>query len=406
MPMSRINIRWNASALLVSVSTLPMLQAVLLTPILAVVRDSIGEQSSTTFLLRIIVAAPALTIVILSPFIGRLADRFQRRHILIFGLTLYAFCGAMIFAWPRPEFIFFSRLLLGAALACLLTATTALTGDLFDPGERNRILGLQFAAGAAVGMFFPVLAGSLALVNWRLTFLIYLVAAVLIVPAARLPDRPVMAPPPGSKATNFELRPIVGICALIGVGTLTLWLLTIQLAFHLKEIGLVSPVFAGLALGVPCLTGVLGGTLYERVRQRFGFRSIAALAFALIGIGYGVISMAASVPLVVLGLLFAGFGFGLNQPNCSAWLLSVVAKEVRGRAAAALTFAVCAGQLASPFVYQPLVAMAGSAASFAIMSGMCLMLATAVLLAANFGPLSDRKEIRASPVAPVPSHEL
>jgi MFS family permease len=325
----------------VLVSTLPMLQAVSITPILAIVRNSYGEQPSATFLLRVIVAAPALTIVILLPFIGRLADRFQRRHILIFGLTLYAFCGVVIYAWPQPECIFVSRLFLGGALACLMTATTALTGDLFDTQERARILGLQYAASAAVGMCFPVLAGALALVNWRLTFMLYLVAAVLIVPAARLPDRPLTAPRPGCKASNFDLRPTLGICALIGFGILMLWLLTIQLAFHLAEIGLISPVFAGLALGTPCLTGILIGTLYERVRQLFAFRSIAAMAFALMGIGYGVISIAARVPLVVLGLLLAGFGFGLNQPNCSAWLLNVVATEFRDRAAAALTFAVC-----------------------------------------------------------------
>jgi MFS family permease len=115
--------KWNASALLVAVSTLPMLQAVLLTPILAIIRGS--EPFSTTFTLRIIVAAPALTIVVLLPFIGRLADRFQRRHILIFGLSLYACCGLVIYAWPRPECILVSRLFLGAALACLMTATTA-----------------------------------------------------------------------------------------------------------------------------------------------------------------------------------------------------------------------------------------------------------------------------------------
>ena len=43
------------------VSTLPMLQAVSITPILAIVRNSYGEQPSATFLLRVIVAAPALT---------------------------------------------------------------------------------------------------------------------------------------------------------------------------------------------------------------------------------------------------------------------------------------------------------------------------------------------------------
>jgi MFS family permease len=374
-----------------------MLQAVLLTPILAIIRNSNSEQASATFLLRVTVAAPALTIVILLPFIGRLADRFQRRHILIFGLTLYAFCGVISYAWPRPEYIFVSRLFLGGALACLMTATTALTGDLFNTRERERILGLQYAASAAVGMCFPVLAGSLALVSWRLSFLVYLVAAVLIVPAARLPHRPVIASPPGSKASNFELRPTLGIYALIGLGTLTLWLLTIQLAFHLAEIGLVSPVFAGLALGTPCLTGILIGALYDRVRQWFAFRSIAALAFALMGIGYGVISISASMPLIVLGLLLAGFGFGLNQPNCSAWLLSLVATEFRGRAAAALTFAICAGQLASPFVYQPLVTIAGSAASFAIISGVCLTVAMAMLLPGTSGPLAGRKEGTSQP---------
>jgi len=382
--------KWNASALLVAVSTLPMLQAVLLTPILAIIRGS--EPFSTTFTLRIIVAAPALTIVVLLPFIGRLADRFQRRHILIFGLSLYACCGLVIYAWPRPECILVSRLFLGAALSCLMTATTALTGDLFDLQERSRILGWQYAASAAVGMSFPVLAGSLALVDWRLTFLVYLIAATLIAPAAGLPDRQLTTPPPGAKASHFELRPVLGIYALIGFGTLTLWLLTIQLAFHLAGIGLASPVFAGVALGTPCLTGILIGTLFERVRQFFAFRSIAALAFALMGIGYAIISLVTNIPLVVAGLLLAGVGFGLNQPNCSAWLLSLVATEFRGRAAAGLTFAVCAGQLASPFVYQPLVATAGSAASFAIIAGICLLVATAMLFGRQSSPLPDQQK--------------
>jgi MFS family permease len=100
MPVSHANNGWNASALLVAVSTLPMLQAVLITPIMAIVRGFGSEQLSTTLLLRIIVAAPALTIVLVLPFLGGLADRFQRRHILIFGLALYACCGVIIFAWP------------------------------------------------------------------------------------------------------------------------------------------------------------------------------------------------------------------------------------------------------------------------------------------------------------------
>jgi len=397
MPRSEANILRNASVLLVSASTLPMLQAVLITPILAIIRDSNHDQWSSTFLLRIIVAAPALTIVTLLPLIGRLADRFERRQILIFGLALYAICGLIIFEFPQPEYILASRLLLGGALACLMTATTALTGDLFKAEQRSKMLGWQYAASAAVGMCFPVLAGSLALVNWRLAFLVYLVAAVLIMPAIGLPQQPAAAPSSGLKTSTFRLRPILAIYALIGFGTLSLWLLTIQLAFHLAEIGFGSPLLAGLALGTPCLTGILIGVLYERVRQLFGFRSIAVLAFISMGLAYGLISMAASMPLVFFGLLLAGVGFGLNQPNCSAWLLDVVPAEFRGRAAAALTFAVCAGQLASPFVYQPLVTMAGSAISFGIVGGMCLLVATALLSRRSVSLSSNQQTATAPP---------
>ena len=180
---------------------------------------------------------------------------------------------------------------------------------------------------------FPSLPDRLALINWRLAFLVYLVAAALILPAAGLPQQqPTNAPSSGAKTSTFRLKPILAIYALIGFGTLTLWLLTIQLAFHLAEIGFGSPSLAGLALGTPCLTGILIGVLYERVRQFFGFRSIAAFAFISMGLAYGLISVAANMPLIFFGLLLAGVGFGLNQPNCSAWLLDVVPAEVRGRA--------------------------------------------------------------------------
>jgi MFS family permease len=379
------NIDRSASLLLVPVAALPMLQAVLITPILEVIRDTNGHDAPSTFLLRVIVASPALTIVLLLPLIGRFADRFQRRDILIFGLALYAACGLSVYVLPRLEYMLLSRLFLGVALACLMTVTTALSGDLFKGRERDRILGLQYAASATVGLSFPVLAGLFALVDWRLAFLTYLLAALLIVPAARLPDRPITRIRDQVKFQDIALRPILGIFVLIGIGTTTLWLITIQLAFHLSEIGYTSPLVAGLALGAPCLSGIAIGMLYGRIKRKLTHQAIAASAYLLTAIGYGVISVTTNLPLISLGLLLAGAGFGLNQPNCNAWLLSVVATEYRARAAAGLTFAVCAGQIASPLIYQPMVAMAGSAASFRIMSGVCAAVAIVTLFAAARG---------------------
>jgi hypothetical protein len=263
----------------------------------------------------------------------------------------------------------------------------AVAAGLYSRPESFDVILTSNVYGDILSKLANALAGSVGLASVR-----NVIAATLIAPAAGLPDRQLTTPPPGAKASHFELRPVLGIYALIGFGTLTLWLLTIQLAFHLAGIGLASPVFAGVALGTPCLTGILIGTLFERVRQILRFSVDCGAGVALMGIGYAIISLVTNIPLVVAGLLLAGVGFGLNQPNCSAWLLSLVATEFRGRAAAGLTFAVCAGQLASPFVYQPLVATAGSAASFAIIAGICLVVVTAMLYGRQSSPLPDQQK--------------
>jgi hypothetical protein len=142
----------------------------------------------------------------------------------------------------------------------------AVAAELYSRPESFDVILTSNVYGDILSKLANALAGSVGLASVR-----NVIAATLIAPAAGLPDRQLTTPPPGAKASHFELRPVLGIYALIGFGTLTLWLLTIQLAFHLAGIGLASPVFAGVALGTPCLTGILIGTLFERVRQILRF---------------------------------------------------------------------------------------------------------------------------------------
>jgi MFS family permease len=176
---------------------------------------------------------------------------------------------------------------------------------------------------------------------------------------------------------------------LIASGTTALWLITLQLAFHLADNGLSSPAFAGLALGAPCLTGIGSGFVYPTIRDRLSLSAIAALAFAFMGVGYGLIAFATSVPGLFAGLLLAGVGFGLNQPNCAAWLLHVTSSDARGQASANLTMATCVGQLVSPIIYDPLVSAVGSRGAFGIVGLSCLGIATLTYFPAKAGLLSD-----------------
>ena len=132
------------------------------------------------------------------------------------------------------------------------------------------------------------------------------------------------------------------------------------------------------------------GAIYPILTRYLSLRQTAALAFALMGLGYAVISFTVSLPALGIGLLLAGFGFGFNQPNCVAWLLGRASPETRGRAAAGLTFAICLGQLVSPFLYDPLVSVLGSRATFGVVAGACMLVALAASSASQPSPLTDR----------------
>jgi MFS family permease len=76
--------------------------------------------------------------------------------------------------------------------------------------------------------------------------------------------------------------------------------------------------------------------------------------------------------------MVAGCGFGLNLPNCTAWLLSRVPESTRGRASGGLATSMFLGQLLSPFLYDPLVAYHGSRGAFLDVAVASILVAAAL----------------------------
>ena len=68
-----------AGILLISLSMLPMLQGALITPLLAVIRESAGDRTDATFLLRLMMVAPAFAMMLLIPLVGRFFRSLRAR---------------------------------------------------------------------------------------------------------------------------------------------------------------------------------------------------------------------------------------------------------------------------------------------------------------------------------------
>jgi len=122
---------------------------------------------------RLLVTAPSLLVALTAPLVGLASDRFGRRPLLLGGVMLYAVSGTIGAVLPSLEGIFASRLVLGVAVAIIMTTQTALVGDYFSERSRGRFMGWQMAATNLGGFIFIAMAGLLAGISPRLPFLIY-----------------------------------------------------------------------------------------------------------------------------------------------------------------------------------------------------------------------------------------
>lgn len=367
----------SVMAVLLTASILPFIQATVLAPLLPLISQSFPDDPNATLWVRLMLVAPSVTIVLSATSVGAILDRVSRRKALAVGLALYAACGVATFLSTSLEMMVLIRFVLGVSLAVLTTANTALIADYFTGGARETALGWQNALRGLVNTAAPILGTLLSVMDWRLVFLLNLLSLPLVWPALRLPK------PSRSEAAvaqDVPHRHVFAIYSLAFGGFLILYLLTLQIGFHLEGLGMKSSVAAAFSLAVAALTAAMCSTQYHRLRTRLSFQAIAAIAYMLMSSGYCLIGLASALPVIVIGLVLSGLGFGMNAPNCSAWLLGKVQASARGGALGALTTAIFLGQIASPFVYEPLVRLLGSAETFLTTASISFSIAVAILL--------------------------
>jgi ACDE family multidrug resistance protein len=152
-------IPWHSSTVqVVLVSTLlAPLGVPLIAPALPIIRDAFGATDAQASLL---ISAYFVTGIVLSPFIGLLADRAGRR-VLIASLLLFSLTGGMMAFAPSFALVVGLRVVQGTAAAGVFVTTVTLIGDVFDGPQRNAVLGINNATLSAGAAMFPVVGGAL-----------------------------------------------------------------------------------------------------------------------------------------------------------------------------------------------------------------------------------------------------
>jgi MFS family permease len=370
----------SVKATLLVASTLTVMAGATIAPSLPAMREHFAAVANVDYWVRLVLTMPALCIAIAAPFAGLIIDRFGRKPLLGLTVLLYGLAGSSGFVLNSIGVILLGRALLGFSVAGIMTTATTLIADYYTGATRAQFLGLQAAFMGLGGVIFLLAGGFLADLSWRLPFLIYLVA-LLLLPAILFvlpePDRTVPTPQ-GNVASIPEAFPWRLVALTYGialVSQIVFYLIPVQLPFYLRELSNASASQSGMAIALATLASAFSSLSYQRVKAQLSFINIYGIAFLSLGIGYGIISIAPQYGVVLIGLAIAGIGLGLLMPNMNVCLASVTPALSRGRVLGGLTTAFFLGQFISPLLSQPISQQVGLDMTYGLAGGVMMLFA-------------------------------
>lgn len=265
--------------------------------------------------------------------IGPLSDRFGRRPVLLFGMTVYCIASLIAIIAPSFETLLLARALQGLGTSATRVIATSVVRDCYAGRRMASVMSLVMMVFIAVPVVAPAIGQTIMLMaQWRGIFIVLTLYgfAALIWSALRLPET---LPP--SERRSLDIRDVLsayrqtitnrqtlGYALAAGgvIGTLFAFVFTAQQVFtEIFHLGHYFPLaFAAIAVGV-----AIAGFLNSRFVGRLGMRVISHGAL----VGYVAVAgvMLAAVKFDVLSLpvfmvlsALMMFAFGLVFANFTA----------------------------------------------------------------------------------------
>lgn len=284
--------------------------------------------------------------VVLGPWAGALADRYERKRVLLVGQTFMALAAAALaVCWGlglrEPALVVGVVSVLGLFSALTGPAWQAFINDLVPPESLRSAVSLNGVQYNLARLFGPALGGVLLAVSTPTVIFALNAASFAFVLVALVAIRPVVAHVPaprgGSALAGFgeALRYVrtqpgiaisIALACVLGLFGNPIFTLVVVLAEDVYE---ASPLTLGILTALIGLGGILatpfiaGGRRSLSTIVRFG---LALYAAALILLG--------SVPHVaagVAGMFAVGIAYMAVNSSLNTAIQSIVADRIRGR---------------------------------------------------------------------------
>lgn len=322
-----------------------------------------------------------LPLIVLNPVFGILSDMFGRRRVILPSLLLFAVSGVATLAVNQFYVLLALRVIQAVSFAGTLPLAATLIGDLYSGAKGSTAQGLRSSVNGIANTVAPVLAGLLAVLNWRYPFLLFTIA--LPVMGLFYLYYPESTTPTVKRDALAELRTIlhshwVAIRAEATDRTLGVTLVGgFAFAFLKQGMKAYVPVYivqilggttstAGFVLGIYGATRILvapaSGPLSKRTGRKYGLIGallLLGVSMAVIPFTHNFISL--SVVIIVFAIAEATF-----NPILKSSIADLASADNRGGIMGSSTMLVATASTISPAIIGFLVVLSGFETAFVL----------------------------------------
>jgi len=301
--------------------------------------------------------------------LGRAADKFNRRNLIVAGMSLWCLMTAASGLARNFTQLFLARLGIGVGEAALSPAALSLISDSFPPEKRTAPIGfynsaIYIGAGLAMlmgGAIIQIVSNSPPmdvpfvgeLAPWQTTFIIVGLPGLLIaalIALTREPTRKEVMQAASGGAAELSLLDVVkylwtkrylygpifiGMSVVAVVNYMFLaWIPTLYIRVHLWDVSSIGYAFGIILLIFGPLGIALGGRLgdYFAAKEDRGGHAKAAFVGSLFMVPGMLATPVISNPhLALVGLALIPFGMAFITVNAVTSMLRVTPNQLRGQ---------------------------------------------------------------------------